>query len=174
MQNIFFRVTFLIYSENTECKSPSETCVKTRPKTLTCILNRKYNRERERKREKSVFWCQILFPLGKESPERSVFLSSTMRRAKKSARKSFNSAPGRMRSAASSDSIPLHEITGFLSVEKDDRSPSPPRHCARTNENAKSRRYKARFTFPAGRRVKGCRQSRRGDPSAGDVAGVGT
>lgn len=56
-----------------------------------------------------------------------------------------------MRSAASSDSIPLHEITGFLSVEKDDR----PRHCARTNENAKSRRTKrvSRSLRDAGRRV---------------------
>lgn len=56
-----------------------------------------------------------------------------------------------MRSAASSDSIPLHEITGFLSVEKDDR----PRHCARTNENAKSRRTKrvSRSLRDAGKRV---------------------
>lgn len=56
-----------------------------------------------------------------------------------------------MRSAASSDSIPLHEITGFLSVEKDDY----PRHCARTNENAKSRRTKrvSRSLRDVGKRV---------------------
>lgn len=56
-----------------------------------------------------------------------------------------------MRSAASSDSIPLHEITGFLSVEKDDH----PRHCARTNENAKSRRTKrvSRSLRDIGKRV---------------------
>lgn len=67
-----------------------------------------------------------------------------------------------MRSAAaSSDSIPLHEITDFLSVEKDDR----PRHCAADERKREIATYKARFTFPAGRREKGCRLCRWGDPS---------
>jgi len=73
-----------------------------------------------------------------------------------------------MRSAASSDSIPLHEITGFLSVEKDDH----PRHCARTNENAKSRRTKrvSRSQRDVGKRVA---DFVGGAIWAGGIAGVG-